>query len=69
MELTRLGLNRVSILTNVSHAEAEAGCEAADMSLWSGHSRAGAEVSDCDNGLPKLFEMNNLDSRIIALQA
>ena len=37
--VTRLGLNCVSILSNVTHAEAEAGCEAANMSLWSGHSR------------------------------
>ena len=43
--LTRLGLNCVSILTNVTHAEAEAGCEAANMSLWSGHSRSRDQVS------------------------
>ena len=43
--VTRLGLNCVSILTNVTHAEAEAGCEAANMSLWSGHSRSRDQVS------------------------
>ena len=43
--VTRLGLNCVSILTNVTHEEAEAGCEAVNMSLWSGHSRSRDEVS------------------------
>ena len=43
--VTRLGLNCVSILTNVTHAEAEAGCEASNMSLWSGHSRSSDQVS------------------------
>ena len=43
--VTRLGLNCVSILTNVTHEEAEAGCEASNMSLWSGHSRSSDQVS------------------------
>ena len=45
LRVTRLGLNCVSILTNVTHEEAEAGCEAVNMSLWSGHSRSRDEVS------------------------
>ena len=51
MTVTRLGLNCVSILTNVTHAEAEADCEAVNMSLWSGHSRSRDEVSAVSHGL------------------